>query len=173
MRPIPQKVYALALAGLAGLAGTVVDTSPALAQGPEYAGVVAQHSNKCLDVPHGNPVNHVVIQQYSCHGGPAQRWRFTHFGNGYYQIQSVLTGKCLNVPLSSAANALAVEQYSCQGSFNQQWAYDPTHGSLRARHSGKCLDVRNGGLGNGVVVQQYTCHGGRTQSWGLFPTVVV
>lgn len=162
-----RRLLSLSITALAGLGIVVASATPAAAQSTEYRAVVAQHSYKCLDVPSGSAANNVVIQQYTCHNGINQRWRFVYLNNGYNSIISVVSGKCLDVPSSSTTDGTAVQQYTCHGGANQQWAY-LGGGRFAARHSGKCLEVRNGSTANNAVVQQYTCHGGQNQIWGLF-----
>jgi hypothetical protein len=131
---------------------------------PDYM-LVVEHSNKCLDLPSANPADHVVLQQFTCHGAANQRWRIVHIGDGYYTIQSVASNKCLDVAWASTAEGEAVQQFPCHNRLNQQWRIGS--GGIVARHSQKCLDIRGGGTEDHAVAQQFTCHGGPNQRWSL------
>lgn len=52
--------------------------------------VVNQHSKMCVDVAYGSRNQGARIQQYPCHGGPPERWRYdwvtTVNETGYFQI---------------------------------------------------------------------------------------
>jgi ricin-type beta-trefoil lectin protein len=139
------------------------DTCPTYTP-PEYI-LTVEHSGKCLDLPSADPTDHVVLQQYACHGAANQRWRITHISDGYYTIASVASNKCLDVPSASGADGEVVQQFPCHNGPNQQWYIGPNN--IVARHSGKCLDIRGGSMDDHAVAQQFTCHGGPNQRWSL------
>ncbi len=89
-------------------------------QGPVYT-LTNQSSQKCMDVVGAVTDVHAQVQQYPCHGGPNQQWRFVPVGDGYFAIISVNSGLCLDIPNSSGADGVWVQQYPFQGHANQQW----------------------------------------------------
>jgi hypothetical protein len=48
--------------------------------------IVARHSGKCLDVPGGQAVAGLAIQQWDCHTGSNQRWLYAEPGRYRYQL---------------------------------------------------------------------------------------
>jgi hypothetical protein len=65
------------------------------------------------------------IQQWTCHGGPAQQWRVEPLGGGVVQMVNVNSGKCLDVAYLSTENGANVNQYSCSRGTHQQWRIRP------------------------------------------------
>src|SRR5438477_10071901 len=130
--------------------------------------LVVDSSQKCLDLPFGDRADHVVLQQYTCHGTDNQRWWVMPRTDGFYTIVSVASNKCLDVPSSSTADGTVVQQFTCNNGFNQQWSINFSTRAFVARHSGKCLDIRGGGTEDGAPAQQFTCHGGPNQRWTMY-----
>ncbi|GLZ42073.1 hypothetical protein Acsp05_56970 [Actinokineospora sp. NBRC 105648] len=146
-------------------AGADVRESPV--PGVRYE-VVVQSSDKCLDVSGANPDNGAQVIQWSCHGGPNQRWWLTSVGGGNYQVQVEHSDKCLDVSGASPSNGARVIQWSCHGGPNQRWrlvASGPDVYQVRVAHSDKCLDVSGASPSNGANVIQWDCHGGPNQRW--------
>ncbi len=128
----------------------------------------ARHSGKCLDVSGVETRNGANVQQWQCHGGKNQKWRFTSKGNGYYTLTAVHSGRCLDVSGIGRNNGDNVQQWDCHGGANQIWKVTAEgDGSYRlsAKHSGKCLDVAGIGISDGTNIQQWDCHGGDNQKW--------
>lgn len=48
--------------------------------------IVARHSGKCLDVPGGQTVDGLAIQQWDCHNGSNQRWLYAEPGRHRYHL---------------------------------------------------------------------------------------
>jgi hypothetical protein len=91
-------------------------------------------SRKCLDVPDGNPADQTPINQFACHGGPNQQWRFVPvrppigpFGPeaGFYNIVIEFTGGCLDVPDGSRVSGQPIQQFRLNGGANQMWKLLP------------------------------------------------
>jgi hypothetical protein len=77
---------------------------------------------KCLDIPDSSKANHAVLQQFHCHGGPNQQWKFVPAGDGYYYIINVNSGLYLDVPNASIDAQVQVQQYQYNGGGdNQKW----------------------------------------------------
>lgn len=80
-----------------------------------------QSSQKCMDVVGGDMEEHAQIQQFGCHGGPNQQWRFQPTADGFYAIVSVNSGLCLDIPDSSGDAGVIVQQYHFHDGDNQKW----------------------------------------------------
>jgi len=122
----------------------------------------------CMDVEGGSEADGALVQQYTCNGSAAQRWKVTSVGNDVYELVSQASGKCLDVNGGSDASGAAVQQYTCNGSAAQHWVVDDRGGGkyrlIAQTGSGKCLDVRGGSAENATKLQQYSCNGSDAQS---------
>jgi hypothetical protein len=88
---------------------------------PVYT-ITSVASGKCLDVPNGSADDNVQIQQYQCHGGPNQQWKFVPVGNGYYAIRNAATGLYFDIPSGSIDDSTILQQYHYNGGGdNQKW----------------------------------------------------
>jgi hypothetical protein len=89
---------------------------------PNFAAIVSVNSGKALDVPNGSHDSNVLIQQYSLHGGPNQRWHFVASADGQsVQIINEESGFALDVPDGSTRSGVPIQQYPSHGGPNQQW----------------------------------------------------
>lgn len=82
--------------------------------------------------------NGAFMELWGYSGKDERRWRFTYLNNGYYKIESVISGKVLAVKAGSEnvdGEALIQENYS--GATRQQWNLEKLSTSyvLRARSS--------------------------------------
>jgi hypothetical protein len=162
----------LSLTGVAAAAPTVHNgPQAATADGYTLANV---NSGKCLDVQDGATNDFGPVDQYTCYGGPVERWLFTYVGSSggdnVYTLRNVNSGKCLDVQNGGTQDFATVDQYTCYGGPVQQWRYTVlSNGSatLTNVNSGKCLDVENGQKHDFAVVDQYSCYGGPVQQWTL------
>ncbi|WP_395835627.1 RICIN domain-containing protein [Archangium violaceum] len=155
----------------------VVVTGVALAAPSALAAtttIVAQHSNKCLDV-RGGPTataDGALIEQWSCTGEANQAWTLTDKGNGQYQLVASSSGKCVEVINGATANGAGIQQATCSGLARQLWNLR-SKGSGRyeivAVSGGRCLDVTGGptATGDGVLTELWDCTGEANQSWAL------
>lgn len=81
---------------------------------------MAQHSNRCVDIPGASTTNSVTAVQWGCSTATNQRFTLSDGGDGY-QLVAQHSQKCLDVGGSSQAENTAVIQYSCSSSANQRW----------------------------------------------------
>ncbi|WP_163995907.1 RICIN domain-containing protein [Pyxidicoccus caerfyrddinensis] len=158
---------------LAVVAGTALAASPALAAPTT---IVAQHSNKCLDV-RGGPTatgDGALIEQWSCTGQSNQAWTLTDKGQGQYQLAASSSGKCVEVINGATGNGAGIQQATCSGLSKQLWRLN-SKGSGRyevvAVNGGRCLDVTGGptATGDGVLTELWDCTGEANQAWTLTP----
>lgn len=82
----------------------------------------------CLDVPSGDPADHVRLKIFPCHGAPNQRWLLRFDFAGFVIVESESTHKCLDVP-----NTSTVQQFRCHGGDNQRWQLFEDPETLRFR----------------------------------------
>ena len=119
----------------------LVWTPNALAQGflPSPLTIEIRTMDTCLDVPGGNPSDHVPLQMFPCHGGPNQRWLLRFDFAGFVIIASESTGKCLDVPGGTSG----VQQFRCHGGDNQRWQLFHDRDTLRFRIQPKVSTLSN------------------------------
>ena len=145
------------------------------AAAPDPAGsyeLVARHSDKCLEVSGASTEDLAPVTQWTCNGGPHQRWTLQPAADGYYLLVAAHSGKALDVEGESLADGARVIQYTVHGASNQQWMLQPAGEgiyTLTARHSGKALDVSGAATDDGAPVIQSTLHGGSSQQWLFRP----
>jgi hypothetical protein len=129
-----------------------------------------QYSGKCADVPASSATLGLQMQQYSCHGGPNQRWYFMPGSDGSYLIRNMATNLCLDVSNNNTANNGPVGQYTCHGQTNQRWRAELRPDGkflLRSVSSNKCLEAINFAQYDGAPLGQYNCDGASSQVWDL------
>jgi hypothetical protein len=100
--------------------------------GNGFVSMIAEHSNKCLEVIGGNPNNEALIQQATCTGEPRQLWQRESMPTaGEYRFRTALTGgRCLDVrggPTATQDGAL-LELWDCTGEANQSWTVGASGG---------------------------------------------
>jgi hypothetical protein len=161
---------------ITSIAGVILVQSPASADvefGPyTYEG---EQSGKCIDSPHANPANNVVMTIYTCQYPqvPNQMFWDTESEPGYYNIYWYSGGsrRCLAVKNASMDDNAPILQFDCNGGDNEEWYTNHRSGQtagyyeLRNHKSKKCLTVKNNGTANGSTLLQFTCNGGKNQSW--------
>ena len=134
--------------------------------------LIARHSGKCLDVYGGSTDDAATIIQWSCHGGPNQRWRLEPTGDGYVRLIATHSGKALDVYGASTDDGAVLIQWPPHSGTNQQWQLQPAgsgYYSIAARHSGKMIDVDHALTSDGATILQWPANGGLNQQWLLRP----
>ncbi|MCC6746607.1 MAG: RICIN domain-containing protein [Deltaproteobacteria bacterium] len=135
----------------------------------------AVHSNKCMEVWGSATYNGANVQQWSCHGGDNQKWRFEVVGTGEfkYRVRNKNSSKCLDVAGSGTSNGTNVDQYTCYDSYeNQRFSLTPVGGGssyeLRPLHvplHDKCVEVNGASTANGANIDIWSCDTGNHQRW--------
>lgn len=123
--------------------------------------IVAEHSQKCVDVSEISTASGAAVHQWVCHGGDNQKWQFNPRADGLYTIVARHSGMCLDLYGGSQDDGAPVIQADCHGRENQLWRLVSLGGAyqIRASHSDKCLDVRGPSIDDGALMQQWTCVG--------------
>ncbi|RVU98706.1 ricin-type beta-trefoil lectin domain protein [Coriobacteriales bacterium OH1046] len=123
-----------------------------------------------LDVEGQDMADGANIICWTAHGGANQQWRFTRLDDGFYRIESVLSGKLLDVSGSTVIPGTNVIQWTGNGGLNQEWAvYRRSDGSyvLKNVGTGLMLDLYGSSTENGANVDAYRENDAASQRWTL------
>lgn len=142
--------------------------------------IMSYHSNKCVDVIGGSPLNGTRIQQWSCnHSTWQQQWGFNRVdtlgGQPVFKISAKSTSYlgCLDALGGGSGGGTPIQQWDCAAGTNQQkWIQDYrglTGGGemlfrYRAYHApSMCLDVQGASGDEGARLVLWSCHDGDNQ----------
>ncbi len=124
-----------------------------------------------LDVTSSGTDDCINIQIWGANGTSAQDWRLVSLGNGYYAIQSKVSGKCLDVSGGSTLSGTNVWQYTWNQTEAQQWkltdAGDGYYYISPRLNENLCLDVSGAGSADGTNVQAYEKNYTSAQQWAI------
>jgi hypothetical protein len=87
-------------------------------------------TNKCLDVPFGDPANGVAIQQWDCwaDGDTAQmqQWQAVSMDprSRHVMFRNRQTHKCIDIPNDNQSPGVLLQQWDCWGGPMQTWRED-------------------------------------------------
>lgn len=90
-----------------------------------YYKIIAEHSDKSLDISGGSGENGANVQQYTWNGSNAQLWKFVNAGNGNWYIRSKL-GTVLDISASSPVLGTNVQMWEMDGDTTQNWKLTKT-----------------------------------------------
>ena len=91
--------------------------------GGGYYKIIAEHSDKSLDISGGSGENGANVQQYTWNGSNAQLWKFVNAGNGNWYIRSKL-GTVLDISANSPSSN--VQMWEMDGDTSQKWKLTKT-----------------------------------------------
>jgi hypothetical protein len=137
---------------------------------PVEGKLIANHSDKCLEVFNASLDDGANVQQANCSNGTNQLWKLEHVDDGYYRIRANHSGKCLEVFNASLDDGANVQQANYSNGTNQLWKLETVGNGtykLIAKHSGKCLEVAANSTADGANVQQNEYWGRDNQLWKL------
>ncbi|MEU6072801.1 RICIN domain-containing protein [Micromonospora sp. NPDC047074] len=164
-----------ATAAVAATGAVVVAGSSAQAAAPVANGtytVQVKNSGKCLDVPYGEPVDELGVQQWKCSTGKMQQWTLRDAGSGLFSMVNVASGKCLDIPYGAGTMFLQVQQYRCWDGAMQKWrlvASGTDTYQIVNNQSGLCLANKDAGKEDGVPIVQETCTANSNKQWLFTP----
>ena len=185
-------IAGVCLSGLAGCASEEEARAWAEAEAPDELGVVQGallslnrvtairnlYTGKCMDIANGSAASGVPVNQYHCHGGPAQQFRLQTAvqGTPLLRVVNVNSGLCV-VPTGYrgwSTQSMRLVQAPC-GTAYASWTLDrrtdtPTGATaaLRWGYDGAyCIDVPGGWSVDSLQLQAYPCHGGPNQTFDL------
>ncbi|MEU6072800.1 pectinesterase family protein [Micromonospora sp. NPDC047074] len=169
------RLWAGVLSALVVVAGTVAVSPSASAAVPvaetTYT-VQVKNSGKCLDVPYGEPVDELGVQQWKCSTGKMQQWTLRDAGSGLFSMVNVASGKCLDIPYGAGTMFLQVQQYRCWDGAMQKWrlvASGTDTYQIVNNQSGLCLANKDAGKEDGVPIVQETCTANSNKQWLFTP----
>lgn len=154
-----------ALAYVAGRSDAVT-TPPATGVTPGRDHVLRNAATgQCVDARAAKSANGTVIQQYTCNGTIAQKFRFTPTTDdfGTWALSAAPT-QVIDVTGRSLADGAATQLWGYGGGHNQQWrvrAEASGSVSIASRASGMCLT--SVGSAAGTVLVQAACDGSARQ----------
>lgn len=122
------------------------------------------------EVATGDGIN---VFQWTSTGTKNQQYKFTHLGNGTYQILAMHSNKSLDVDAISKNNGANVQQWTYYGTPNQQFiVYPSTNGyyKLIPKHSGKVIEVVNASTASSANIQQFDNNNQTCGQWKFIPT---
>ena len=83
--------------------------------------IVANHSNKVLDVEGASHENGAKLIQWDWHGGPNQLFRIARSSGGGFKLSALHSGKALDVARASQDLGVQLVQWDDHGGLNQQF----------------------------------------------------
>jgi len=133
---------------------------------------VSVMSGLCLDVAGGSTAAGGDVIQFTCNGGPAQRWTVKRNLGDVITLRAAVSNMCLTVANNgSAAPGTNVQQEPCGGTTSgQEWklrAMGLDTYELLQNGTTNCLDVAGGSTAPGGNVAQWTCNDLAPQIWHL------
>ncbi len=156
------KVYVPSFSKIISVYGPRTGPTPPIADA-DYQLRLGTGDGLCVDVEGGSAADAALVQQYTCNGTLAQRWKVASIANNVYELRAEASDKCLDVAGGSAADGAALQQYTCNGTAAQRWVIDALGGGayrlISQTGSGKCLDVKTGSAQVATKLQLYTCNG--------------
>jgi hypothetical protein len=136
--------------------------------------IVAQHSNKCLDVRGGPQATQdgALIEQWTCTGATNQSWTINDRGGQQYELVASNSDKCVEVIDGSIQQGAGIHQATCSGLPQQLWQLrnkSPGVYEIVNVPSGRCLDVIGGppATADGALTELWDCTGSSNQAWAL------
>ena len=170
---LPLGLISLTLLLLLALVGCSSDTTSAGTVAPQATAfsstLIAEHSNKCLDLKGGSFGNGTALEQESCTSSEAPEFDFVTVPGqaDTYLIKNKKSQKCLDIFRAQSNNGAKLIQYRCGEGQNQQFKLVGAGNSyyqLIAQHSGKCVDVYRAYKADGTDVTQYSCQDGAARA---------
>ena len=129
-------------------------------------------SNYYMDVTGGTGAtgNGSNIQQYLLTSRTNQQFKFTHLGDGAYQILAVNSNKSIEIGGRNLSDGANVNQWSYLGQSHQKFVLLPTgdgYYKIMAQHSGEILEAENTNVeGN---IRQMPDNNQTSGQWKLIP----
>lgn len=152
----------------------VGEASEALSAFPKS--IQSRATNKCFDIPGGSTAAGAAINQFTCHGGPAQQFVLDSVPGlpGFVRIRNTSSNLCVT-PTGYAGYStprMSLVQSTCSSPY-ANWTRDSlvavsggTRSAFRwAYDAAYCIDVPGGSTTDGLQLQAYPCHGGINQSF--------
>ncbi|AKQ65452.1 Endo-1,4-beta-xylanase A precursor [Myxococcus hansupus] len=127
-------------------------------------------TQKCLDVASSSTADGAKVQQWTCNGTNAQRFRITPTSGGYFSIINVNSNKGLDIEGASTAQNARIHQWTYGGGNHQQFRFvnrGGTQFSMHLRHTDMAVDLYWGRPDDGTETVQYPYSGATNQLWSF------
>ena len=125
-------------------------------------------NNHVIDVSEGSKQNCANIQLYEYNETNAQKFEVKYLNNGYYEIESVISGKVLDVANAGMISGTNLWQYQKNETDAQRWIIkkneDNTY-SIISKLNNLYMDVFEGTARNGQNIQVYNGNGSNAQKF--------
>lgn len=125
-------------------------------------------NNYVIDVKEGSKKNCANIQLYYSNDTNAQKFQIKYLNNGYYEIESVISGKMLDVENAGMISETNIWQYEKNGTDAQKWIIkkneDNTY-SIISKLNFLYVDVLEGTAINGQNIQVYNGNNSNAQKF--------
>lgn len=126
------------------------------------------NNNYVIDVKEGSKENSANIQLYYSNGTNAQKFQIKYLNNGYYEIESVVSGKMLDVANAGMIAETNIWQYERNDTDAQKWIIkkndDDTY-SIISKLNYLYVDVLEGTAINGKNIQVYNGNNSNAQKF--------
>jgi hypothetical protein len=131
--------------------------------------LTAKHSGLNLDVPGGQSLDGLGLQQYTPNSTLAQQFVLEAVGANTWKIVNQATGKALEVSDGTLTLGAQVQQWAKADIPWQTWRLREKNGDyiIKNVHTGLVLDVFENNLESGAKVIQWFEHGEVNQLWKL------
>ena len=93
-------------------------------QGDGTYQILAQHSEKSLNVAGNGLTNGTNVEQYESNGSDAQKWVIKDNGDGSYSIISKLNGLYIDVTNGNIQDGTNIQMYESNGTDSQKFAFE-------------------------------------------------
>jgi beta-glucanase (GH16 family) len=137
----------------------------------EYT-IRSAQTGKCIDVPGSSTADGAKLQQWTCNGTHAQRFRAIDLGGGAFEILNVGSDKAFDVSDVSTAAGARLQQWGYGGGDNQRFVVaslgDDTY-QIKAVHSGLVLDVSGASANDGTPIVQWPWNAQANQRFRFTP----
>lgn len=142
--------------------------SNGIVSGAKYK-IINRGSGKVIDVPGGQDVNGLQLQQYKDIGSTAQQWIVTDMGNGNYRLKSVCAAnKVIDVNNGTSNDGEKIQLCADYSTTAQRFKiYNLGNGycSIINLSSNKCIDITGSSTSDYAKVEQYSYFGNYNQQW--------
>lgn len=149
---------------------TISTSSSSTISGGTYT-IVAQSSNKAVDVSGGSTNDSAAIIQWTNNASANQQWVITQISGNDYKVINVNSGKAMDVIGNSTADGAKIEQRTYLSTDNSQvWTItDNGDGTYKiiGKASGKSLDVSGNSIADGALMEIWPYSGGPNQKFIL------
>lgn len=166
-------VLGLAAAAMAPLTAAQAAQAAQVENGATYE-IRSQASGKCLDVKDASQESGAPIIQYTCNGGPNQRFVLSQEANGYWSFQTFahkfLAVKDLDLDGSAIHQIDQSDATEATSTFDIVWdgaAADVYRIGVPANDANRFFDVKDGSQADGAPIIQYPRTEGANQQFKM------